>query len=146
MAFTNARLDSVTAREVGNAVGVSERPLRRQFSAVTGLTWRQYLLESRLLHAMARLTEPGVTVLEVATSVGFESVSAFVYRGHGVGLMPSVYCNEKIANGDLVRLLPDWSSPEILIHAVYPTRRYMPSRLYVFLDALRAWSARYFTS
>jgi len=76
----------------------------------------------------------------------FESVSAFVYRGHGVGLMPSVYCNEKIANGDLVRLLPDWSSPEILIHAVYPTRRYMPSRLYVFLDALRAWSARYFTS
>lgn len=72
----------------------------------------------------------------------FESVSAFVYRGHGVGLMPSVYCDEQLARGELVRLLPDWSSPEILIHAVYPTRRYMPSRLHVFLDALRAWSDR----
>lgn len=92
MAFTNARLDSVTAREVGNAVGVSERTLRRQFSAVTGITWRQYLLESRLLHAMARLTEPGVTVLEVATSVGFESVSAFTraFRTH-TGETPTAY-------------------------------------------------------
>ncbi|RUL62231.1 LysR family transcriptional regulator [Dyella dinghuensis] len=76
----------------------------------------------------------------------FESVSAFVYRGHGVGLMPSVYCDEKIASGDLVRLLPDWSSPEILIYAVYPTRRYMPSRLYVFLDALRAWAEKFFSA
>jgi DNA-binding transcriptional LysR family regulator len=69
----------------------------------------------------------------------FQSVSAFVYRGHGVGFMPSVYCDEKIASGELVRLLPDWSSPEILVHAVYPTRRFLPPRLHVFVDALRAW-------
>jgi DNA-binding transcriptional LysR family regulator len=71
----------------------------------------------------------------------FESVSAFVYRGHGVGLLPLDFCNEKIANGELVRLLPEWSSPEILIHVVYPTRRFLPSRLHVFLEALRAWSS-----
>ena len=71
----------------------------------------------------------------------FESVSAFVYRGHGIGLMPSDYCDDKMASGDLIRVLPEWSSPEIPIHVVYPTRRFLPSRLSVFLDALRKWSS-----
>jgi DNA-binding transcriptional LysR family regulator len=71
----------------------------------------------------------------------FATVSAFVYRGHGVGLMPSDYCDERIASGELVRLLPEWSSPEIPIHVVYPTRRFLPSRLHAFLDALRSWAA-----
>ena len=77
MAYTNAHLAEVTAGEVGRAVGLSERTLRRQFSAATDMTWRQYLHQSRLLRAMARLAEPGPTVLDVATSVGFESGSAF---------------------------------------------------------------------
>jgi DNA-binding transcriptional LysR family regulator len=37
-------------------------------------------------------------------------------------------------------LLPDWSSEEIFVHAVYPTRRFLPSRLQVFLEALKAWN------
>jgi DNA-binding transcriptional LysR family regulator len=69
----------------------------------------------------------------------FDTVSAFVYRGHGVGLLPTEFCAEKITSGELVRLLPEWSSPEIPVHVVYPTRRFLPSRLHVFLDALRAW-------
>jgi AraC-like DNA-binding protein len=40
------------------------------------MTWRQYRLQSRVLRAMALLTESR-TVLDVATRVGFESVSAF---------------------------------------------------------------------
>lgn len=71
----------------------------------------------------------------------FATVSAFVYRGHGVGLMPSEYCDEKVANGELIRVLPEWSSPEIPIHVVYPTRRFLPARLHVFLEALRKWAA-----
>jgi hypothetical protein len=43
----------------------------------------------------------------------FHAVSAFTYRGHGVGLLPSTYCDAQIASGELVRLLPDWSSSEI---------------------------------
>jgi DNA-binding transcriptional LysR family regulator len=71
----------------------------------------------------------------------FESVSAFVYRGHGIGLLPSEFCDEWIAGGELVRLLPDWSAPDIPIHAVYPTRRFLPARMHAFLEALRAWSS-----
>ena len=75
------------------------------------------------------------------SSRDFQSVSAFTYRGHGIGLLPSTYCNEQIARGELVRLLPDWSSPEIFVHAVYPTRRFLPSKLQVFLEALKGWKS-----
>ncbi len=71
----------------------------------------------------------------------FQSVSAFTYKGHGVGLLPSNYCDDRIERGELVRLLPDWSSPEIFVHAVYQTRRFLPSKLQVFLDALKAWKS-----
>ncbi|NYJ14520.1 DNA-binding transcriptional LysR family regulator [Rhizobium leguminosarum] len=73
------------------------------------------------------------------SSRDFEAVSAFTYRGHGIGLLPSTYCHDEIRRGELVRLLPDWSSEEIFVHAVYPTRRFLPLRLQVFLEALKAW-------
>ncbi|MGB8292191.1 MAG: substrate binding domain-containing protein, partial [Rhizobium ruizarguesonis] len=73
------------------------------------------------------------------SSRDFDAVSAFTYRGHGIGLLPSTYCDEQIRRGELVRLLPGWSSEEIFVHAVYPTRRFLPSRLQVFLEALKAW-------
>src|SRR5579863_1812137 len=71
----------------------------------------------------------------------FQAVSAFTYRGHGVGLLPSTYCDAQIARGELVRLLPDWTSPEIFVHAVYPTRRFLPAKLQVFLEDLKAWKS-----
>jgi len=77
MDYTRAHLPDVVVADVCAAVGISERTLRRQFGAATGITWRRYLLESRLLRSMALLTEPGRTVLSVATDVGFDSVSAF---------------------------------------------------------------------
>lgn len=69
----------------------------------------------------------------------FHIVHAFALRGHGIALLPSSYCDPHIASGELVRVLPEWSSPEIFVHAVYPTRRFMPSKLKAFLDALKAW-------
>jgi AraC-like DNA-binding protein len=77
MEYTQRHLDSVTAATVGAAVGMSDRTLRRRFGAATGMTWRQYVLESRLQRAMALLTEPDRTVMGVSTEVGFDSVSAF---------------------------------------------------------------------
>lgn len=78
MHYTNANLADVRVADVCDAVGTSERSLRRIFVAESGLSWSQYLLESRLLRAMALLAEPGPNVLAVATAVGFESMSGFV--------------------------------------------------------------------
>jgi DNA-binding transcriptional LysR family regulator len=75
------------------------------------------------------------------SSRDFQSVSAFTYKGHGIGLLPSSYCEEPIRRRELVRILPAWSSPEIFVHAVYPTRRFIPSKLQVFLDELKSWKS-----
>jgi AraC-like DNA-binding protein len=77
MEFADAHLADVSIASVCAAVGASERSLRRKFAAATSMTWRDYLLQSRLLRAMALLTESQRTVLDVATAVGFDSVSAF---------------------------------------------------------------------
>lgn len=75
------------------------------------------------------------------SSRDFQSVSTFVYRGHGVGFLPATYCNDKIKKGELLRLLPNWTSKELEVNTVYPTRDFLPSRLHVFLEALRAWKS-----
>jgi AraC-like DNA-binding protein len=77
MAYTKEHLDSVTAAEVGHAVSVSERTLRRLFHDTLGLSWRTYLLHARMLRAMALLSAPAQSVQETSTAVGFDSLSAF---------------------------------------------------------------------
>lgn len=92
MGFTLANLSQVSETAVCRAVGVSERTLRRVFAEATGLTWRQYLQQSRVLQAMADLAVPGRTILQIATDVGFESLSGFTraFRRYA-GQTPSDY-------------------------------------------------------
>jgi DNA-binding transcriptional LysR family regulator len=68
-------------------------------------------------------------------------VNAFVHRGRGIGLLPSTYCDESIAQGRLVRLLRKWTSSPIPVFAVYPSRKFLPLRLSVFLEALAGWKS-----
>jgi AraC-like DNA-binding protein len=94
MTYTHAHLEGVGVSDVAGAVGWSERTLRRRFLEATGMTWRSYLLESRLMRAMALLAEPGPSVLDVAIVVGFESGSAFSRAfGRYCGETPSAYRN-----------------------------------------------------
>jgi AraC-like DNA-binding protein len=92
MEYTQENLAHVNLAAVCGDVGVSERSLRRQFGADTGMSWSQYVLTARLLRAMALLTEPRRTVLTVATEVGFESLSAFNRAfARFVGETPTAY-------------------------------------------------------
>jgi AraC-like DNA-binding protein/quercetin dioxygenase-like cupin family protein len=77
MAYTDRHLATLTLAEVCAAAAVSERTLRRRFTTGTGMSWRRYLLRSRLLRAMALLAEGDTTIAGVAAQVGFESSSAF---------------------------------------------------------------------
>jgi DNA-binding transcriptional LysR family regulator len=43
------------------------------------------------------------------------------------------------------RLLPKWTSPQIPVFAMYPSRKFVPSRLRVFLEALAAWKSPLWT-
>jgi DNA-binding transcriptional LysR family regulator len=68
-----------------------------------------------------------------------QSVAALVLRGHGVGLLETAYCEPALARGELVRLLPRWTSTETPVYAVYPSRKYLPPRVAAFIQALAAW-------
>jgi AraC-like DNA-binding protein/mannose-6-phosphate isomerase-like protein (cupin superfamily) len=83
MRFTTDNLGWVTLSDACVATGTSERSLRRAFAAATGMSWREYLLQSRLLRAMALLSQPEPTVLAIATSVGFASMSGLPGRSAG---------------------------------------------------------------
>jgi len=92
MAYTNEHLRTATAASVCRAVGLSERTLRRRFPAVTGMTWRAYTVQSRLLRAMTLLADRESSVLDVATAVGFDSPSAFTRAfQRWTGESPSAY-------------------------------------------------------
>jgi DNA-binding transcriptional LysR family regulator len=67
------------------------------------------------------------------------SVGIFVHAGHGIGFLTATHSSEALADGRLVRILARWSSPQIPIFAVYSSRKFLPSRLSVFLEALVQW-------
>jgi DNA-binding transcriptional LysR family regulator len=86
-----------------------------------------------------------VRVSGPVSSRDFSTVSTFVYRGHGIGLLPSNYCDAEIAAGRLVRLLPKWQSAAVPVFVVYPSRKFLPLRLTAFLQALAAWRSPLWT-
>lgn len=86
-----------------------------------------------------------VAVAGPISSRDFNTVSVFVERGHGIGLLPSTYCDDAIAEGQLVRLLPKWTSPAIPVFVVYPGRKFLPSRLSAFLKALGKWHSPFWS-
>jgi AraC-like DNA-binding protein len=98
--FTTAHQgQAITLSDVCAAIGTSPRSLRRTFRTETGMPWRQYLLQSRLLHAMALLAQPQPNVLAVAMTVGFDSMSGFTraFRRY-TGETPLTYRHRVLAH------------------------------------------------
>ncbi|MGF6257923.1 LysR family transcriptional regulator [Ensifer sp. LBL] len=104
---------------------------------------RCVLVNARGNEAEWHLVKGGETArLRVSGAVSvhdIQSASAMTERGHGIGRLPPIFCDSLLASGKLVRVLPGWSAPDVFVHAVYPTRRFLPSRLQVFLQELKAW-------
>jgi len=94
-------------------------------------------------HLESGRKKASVQVSGSISSRDFNSVSYFTQLGHGIGLLPFNYCDEMIRRGEFVRIMPAWTSPQIPVHAVYPTRKFTPAKLRVFLDALAAWDSEF---
>ncbi|HSV45628.1 MAG TPA: LysR family transcriptional regulator, partial [Ramlibacter sp.] len=54
--------------------------------------------------------------------------------GVGIGLFPLLFATEQLADGRLVKVLPEWTFPKDTIHAVFPTRRGLLPSVRLFLD------------
>jgi DNA-binding transcriptional LysR family regulator len=56
--------------------------------------------------------------------------------GLGLWLCPPFIVSDLLASGALVRLLPDYRTPEMEIVALYPHRRHLSTKVRLFLDML----------
>lgn len=57
-------------------------------------------------------------------------------RGLGIALLPETVCGEPIRRGQLEPVLLDWSLPQGICHAVFPSRRGLLPSVRVFIDFL----------
>lgn len=89
---TRNTLADITIDDAAAAAGMSPRSLRRLCHRELGMTWRDYTQQARLMRAAALLADPELSVLQVATRVGFDSASSFTRAFRGAwGKPPSAY-------------------------------------------------------
>ena len=76
--------------------------------------------------------EPGLVVPEHAIA------RTVLIGGAGIGRLPEYHARDAIADGTLVRLLPDHEGERVEVHALYPRQRSLSAKVRVFVDALSA--------
>ena len=65
-----------------------------------------------------------------------DALLALVLRGAGIMLAPDYLVEEELKAGRLIRLLPDYTTPETPVHAVYPHSHYLSAKTRTFIDFL----------
>ncbi len=56
--------------------------------------------------------------------------------GTGIAASSDLFAEVSVEKGELVRVLPEWSMPQVTGWAVFPGRRLMPAKTRVFLDMM----------
>lgn len=66
----------------------------------------------------------------------FIVLRATVLAGLGIAKLPDSVVREDVHSGALTRVLPDWNSPQGVVHAVFPSRRGLLPAVRAFIDFL----------
>jgi len=66
----------------------------------------------------------------------FPLLQSMVKDGFGITMLPETVCAEAVRNGELEVVLPDWSLPQGICHAVFASRRGLLPAVRVFIDFL----------
>jgi|SRR5450830_99887 len=89
----------------------------------------------RLVHLSLINAEGEKRELSLEARLGVDDFvvrKACALAGLGFTVLPMLYCEQELANGTFVQILPEWSLPGGWLQAVYPHRRGV-------LPAVRAW-------
>ncbi len=66
----------------------------------------------------------------------FPLLQAMVKSGYGITMLPETVCAEAVRRGELEVVMPDWSLPQGICHAVFASRRGLLPAVRVFIDFL----------
>ena len=97
------------------------------------------------IHSTSRLTSPEWRfrhagrdhVVRIAPRLMVDDVDSMLYAvraGRGLGHPLSYQVAQDLANGSMVRLLPDWECAPRPVHLVVSSARYMAPKLRAFMD------------
>lgn len=126
---------------------VASPSLAAQFSkldtpqGVSALPW----IENAILRQSLRWTfsqdgSPSETI-DVRSSVRTDKTPtayACVLAGAGVSVFPDYMVGPDLAEGRLVRLIPEWNLPPGGIHALFPVARFRPAKVRRFVEMMLA--------
>ena len=108
------------------------------------------LMEHDALRVLARTGDPQVWTLVRgearwegippgrATANSPELLMRMALGGAGIAMIHDPFAVPYLERGELVQVLPDWSTPPVAASAVFPGRRLMPAHARAFVDALVA--------
>jgi DNA-binding transcriptional LysR family regulator len=108
------------------------------------------LMEHDALRVLARTGDPQVWTLVRgearwegippghATANSPELLMRMALGGAGIAMIHDPFALPYLERGELVQVLPDWSTPPVAASAVFPGRRLMPAHARAFVDALVA--------
>jgi len=68
----------------------------------------------------------------------FPLLQSLVRNGLGIAMLPETVCAEAVCKGELEVVLPHWTLPQGICHAVFASRRGMLPAVRVFIDFLAA--------
>jgi DNA-binding transcriptional LysR family regulator len=71
-----------------------------------------------------------------ARSNSAETLRHLAVNGRAVWLAPSFIVSEDLAQGRLIRMMPEFRGVEFSINAIYPNRSHLPTKVRLFIDLL----------
>ncbi|RCK28541.1 LysR family transcriptional regulator [Thalassospira lucentensis] len=123
----------VASQQYVAAFGIPDQP--------EDLTDHNWVMYSRVPETLRLAQGDQERKIPVSGSVQVDSATArlqFLRDGHGMAVVPFSDVVDDIANGDLMRVLPDWNLPDLSVYAVYSGDVMRSSKVKTLLDFLRA--------
>ena len=96
-------------------------------------------LDSQLEDGLWTFEEPGRGPTVSPSRVRVSDVSSarsMAVAGLGMAILPNLMGVAEVKEGSLIRVLPDWAIPPLVVSAVFLERRYLPLRIRTFVDFL----------
>ncbi|WP_320151415.1 LysR family transcriptional regulator [uncultured Tolumonas sp.] len=139
-AMVRIRLAEIPRILVGAPALFTDRPLPQHPDDLKTLPWLAlqtfYRNQITLRHVTGQpqIQLPLTPIFSTDSLYALRSASV---RGLGIGIGSSWLMNQDIAEGKLLRLLPDWEAEPLPVYLVYPYAKYYPAKLRLFIELMR---------
>ncbi|MEM9798400.1 MAG: LysR family transcriptional regulator [Pseudomonadota bacterium] len=89
------------------------------------------------LHLVKGADSVSVSVRKARITVNsMAAIRELLFSGQGMALSPLWACEDALAEGRVVRVLEDWTSPAFPLHGVFLPGPFRPAKVRAFLDAM----------